>query len=369
MSAPAADVVVIGAGVIGSSCAYFLARDGHRVVLLDRGELASGTASASGGWVILHAKDEPEAYRLASESRRLYDVLADDAGVGILPTGGLTVASGSSELEMLRAQRTRAREFLPVELLDRSALHDLEPLLAPDLAGALYCSRDAVVDPPQVCRALVQRAKALGAQVHTHRSVVEIEVEASRVTAVRTTTKRIAAATVVCAAGVWSADVGRLAGVTIPVRPRRGHIVRISAQPVTRPVLETGYLGGTGPEAGGSGVEFVIQPAVGGGSLIGSSREFKGLERNADPSVVESVWIRATRFVPALRRLRPESVIVGFRPYSDLGRPLIGWAGPQGFLLATGHEGTGITLGPVTGKMVADLVAGRILRTGYELAG
>jgi glycine/D-amino acid oxidase-like deaminating enzyme len=159
LSASAA-VVVIGAGVIGSSCAYFLARDGHRVVLLDRGDVASGTASASGGWVILHARDEPEAYRLASESRRLYDVLADDAGVSILQTGGLSIASSPSELEMLRAQCGRAREFLPVEFLDHSALHDLEPMLATDLAGALYSPRDAVVDPPQVCRAYEARRNA-----------------------------------------------------------------------------------------------------------------------------------------------------------------------------------------------------------------
>jgi len=93
------------------------------------------------------------------------------------------------------------------------------------------------------------------------------------------------------------------------------------------------------------------------------------LEHSVDPEVVASMWTRAKRFVPALGDLRPESVLVGFRPYCDLGRPLIGWAGPQGFLLATGHEGTGIALGPATGKLVADLVAGRILRTGYELGG
>ena len=364
-----ADVVVIGAGVIGSSCAYFLARDGHRVVLLDRGDVASGTASASGGWVILHARDEREAYRLVSESRRLYDLLAEDAGVRILPTGGLSIASSPSELEMLRAQCERAREFIPVELLDRSNLHDLEPMLAPDLAGALYCPGDAVVDPPQVCRALMKRAETLGAQVLTHQPVVDIEVETNRVMAVRTMTERIPAATVVCAAGVWSAEVGRLAGVTVPVRPRRGHIVRISRRLVTRPMLEFGYEEATRPSTDGRGLEFVMQPAPSGGCLIGSSREFKGFDHNVDPGVVASVWTRAARFVPALRDLRPESVLVGFRPYCDLGRPLIGWAGPQGFLLATGHEGTGIALGPATGKLVADLVAGRILRTGYELGG
>ena len=86
-----------------------------------------------------------------------------------------------------------------------------------------------------------------------------------------------------------------------------------------------------------------------------------------DSDLAERMKQRAARFVPALAKMRPARVMVGFRPYTPLGRPIIGWAGPDGFLVATGHEGQGITLAPVTGKFVSDLVAGRIRQTGFEL--
>src|SRR3989441_5001646 len=83
-----ADVVVIGAGIIGCSAAYFLAADGHRVVIADRGEVASGTAAASGGWIIIHDKETPAGVALALESRRLYERMGADAGVAVHSYGG-----------------------------------------------------------------------------------------------------------------------------------------------------------------------------------------------------------------------------------------------------------------------------------------
>src|SRR2546427_8133822 len=99
-----ADVVVIGAGIIGCAAAYFLAADGHRVVLTDRSEVASGTAAASGGWIIIHDKETPAEVALALESRRLYDRLATEAGVVVHRTGGMMLATTSAEVDRLRHQ-------------------------------------------------------------------------------------------------------------------------------------------------------------------------------------------------------------------------------------------------------------------------
>jgi len=116
------------------------------------------------------------------------------------------------------------------------------------------------------------------------------------------------------------------------------------------------------------GLRTIVQPRGDGTCLVGSSREFKGEDRTVDADLAERMKQRAATFVPALRTMRPARITVGLRPYTSLGRPIIGWAGPDGFLVATGHEGQGITLAPVTGKLVSDLVAGRAQRTGFELS-
>lgn len=366
-----ADVVVIGAGIIGCASAYFLAQGGRRVILVERDDIASGTASASGGWVIIQDKETPDGVAFARESRRLYDRLQEEAGVPLHRAGGLILATSDLDLARLRTQAvTASAGGLAVELLDAAALRDLEPALSPEVRQGLFCADEATVDPPQVCRALVRGAQQRGAQLLTRSPAVGITVSRDAVTEVQTTTHRIVTSAVVCACGVWSPAIGRLVGVEIPVIPRRGHIV--VTEPLSlagRPMLEAGYLEGSGDSQAEDphGLRFVLQPRVDGRSLVGSSREFRGFERDPDPDLVRQLWMRAVRFVPALARTRIESTIVGLRPYTPLGRPIIGWAGPQGFLVATGHEGEGITLAPITGKLVEDLVAGRITQTGYEL--
>src|SRR3989442_13920153 len=131
-----ADVVVIGAGIIGCLAAYFLAADGHRVVLTDRGEVASGTAAASGGWIIIPDKETPAEVTLALESRRLYDRLAAEAGVVVHRTGGMMLAPTSAEVEPLRHQVANATAGGAThELPDGRALIDPVAGVAPELVG------------------------------------------------------------------------------------------------------------------------------------------------------------------------------------------------------------------------------------------
>ncbi len=367
--ARSADVVVIGAGIIGCAAAYFLAADGHRVVVVERDEVASGTASVSGGWVIIHDKETPEEVARARESRALYERLSADAGVALHRTGGMILASTSDEMARLRHQAgVAASGGARVEVLDGPALRDLEPGVAGDVVGATHCSDEATVDAPQVCRALITSARAHGVTVLTGEPVTAIAVQGGRVAEVRTAAERIATPAVVCACGTGSPAIGHLVGVTIPVVPRRGHLLRIDAPLVRRPLLEAGYLDVSGTaQPDPQGVRTIVQPRSDGTCLVGSSREFKGDDRTVDRELAERMRLRAARFVPALLEIQPARITVGLRPYTPLGRPIIGWAGPEGFLVATGHEGQGITLAPVTGKLVGDLVAGRIARTGFEL--
>lgn len=363
------DVIVIGAGTIGCTAAYFLAVDGHRVTVVDRGGVASGTAAASGGWVIVHDKETSADVTRALESRRLYDRLATEAGVVVHRTGGMILAATATEFSRLRRQAEIATSGgAMVELLDGASLRDLEPEVAGDLIGATHCTDEGTVYAPQACEALIQAVRARGGLVLTGNPVTAIDVAAGRVTGVQTATGRIPASVVVCACGVWSPSVGRMVGVEIPVTPRRGHLLTMQTSPVSRPMLEAGYLdvsGSAQPDV--SGLRTIVQPRGDGTCVIGSSREFKGEDLTVDAGLAERMRQRAARFVPALSPMQPQRVTVGLRPYTPHGHPIVGWAGPDGFLVATGHEGQGVTLAPITGQLVCDLVSGRIRRTGLEL--
>lgn len=364
------DVVVIGAGIIGCAAAYFLTAEGHRVTVVERADVASGTASASGGWVIIHDKETPAEVALALESRRLYDRLASDAGVEVHRRGGMILAETSDELARLMRQADVAISGgASVELLTAPAVRDLEPEMARDITGATYCADEGTVHAPQVCEVLIRAVMARGGEVLTGTPVTAITVTGGDVVGVQTTTERIAAPVVVCACGVWSPAIGDLVGLEIPVIPRRGHLLIMETSPISRPVSEAGYLdvsGSAQPDA--HGVRAIVQPRGDGTCVVGSSREFKGMDNTVDQDLVGRIRQRSARFVPSLATARPARVTVGFRPYTPLGRPIVGWAGPHGFLVATGHEGQGVTLAPVTGKLVSDLIAGRIRQTGLELS-
>ncbi len=363
------DVVVIGAGIIGCTAAYFLTAEGHRVTIVERGDVASGTASASGGWVIIHDKETPAEVARALESRRLYERLASDAGVEMHRSGGMILATTSDELARLRRQADVAISGgAAVELLTAPTVRDFEREIARDIIGATYCADEGTVHAPQVCEVLIRAVRARGGEVLTRTPVTAVTVTDGKVVGVKTTTEGIAAPVVVCACGVWSPAIGELVGVEIPVIPRRGHLLIMETSPIRRPVLEAGYLdvsGSAQPDA--HGVRTIVQPRGDGTCVIGSSREFKGMDNTVDPDLVERIRQRAARFVPVLATIRPARVTVGFRPYTPLGRPIVGWTGPDGFLVATGHEGQGVTLAPITGKLVSDLIAGRIRQTGLEL--
>ena len=174
--------------------------------------------------------------------------------------------------------------------------------------------------------------------------------------------ERIAARAVVVAAGPWSAPLAAGAGLTLPIEPRKGQLVRLAAPApdlVRHKVVDASYLRSVASDDPGLQVSTVVETTFDGDILVGSSRERRGFDTTVDPAVGEAMVERAARLFPRLRGLAPTAAWAGLRPWLPDNLPAIGpSAAVPGLWLATGHEGAGVALGPVTGRLVAQLYAG-----------
>jgi D-hydroxyproline dehydrogenase subunit beta len=330
-------VVVVGAGLCGAACADELHRRGIDVLLLDRGEVAMETTGLGEGNVLISDKAEGPELELARAGRAMWHELAarfPDA-VKLRAKGALVLY----EDDGAAAHAARLGEDAEHVRQPR----ELEPALAPDLEAVLVAG-DLQVDPRATAQAL-----AAGVPTRTGAKVVGI-TPGEGVTLV--TGERISADAVVLAAGPWSGPLVLRAGLRLPVAPRKGQLLALGPAPglVRHKCFEGGYL------SLGDAVASVIEEAITGEVYVGSSRAWAEFDDTVDDEVTDALHARATRFMPALADLPRRSAWVGFRP-ALAGGPAIG-RGLDGLYVTTGHEGAGVGLGPISGRIVAQLIAG-----------
>ncbi|HEV8561668.1 MAG TPA: FAD-binding oxidoreductase [Actinophytocola sp.] len=352
------DVVVIGAGIVGAACAYYASAAGLSVTVVDRGPLAGGTTSAGEGNLLLSDKEPGPELELALRSNRLWLEL-DVGPVELEPKGGLIVAAtaaGMSSVEdMVAGQRAAG-----VTVTVTRDPTEYEPRLRPDLAGGAYYPQDLQVQP-MLATARMLRA-APGLTVHYGHTVTAIETHHSRVVAVRTDRQRIPTGAVVNAAGVWAGSVAGLAGVPLPIAPRRGFVLVTEPLPplVRHKVYAADYVANVASGDAGLQASAVVESTPAGTMLIGASRERVGFDRTFALPVLRRLAAQAVTLFPFLATVRLLRAYRGFRPYSPDHLPVIG-ADPRvpGLFHACGHEGAGIGLAPVTGELIARELTGK----------
>jgi glycine/D-amino acid oxidase-like deaminating enzyme len=360
---PSCDVVVVGAGMVGAACALYAARAGLDVVVVDRGPVAGGTTGAGEGNLLVSDKEPGPELRLALLSGRLWSDLAEELGEAIEyePKGGLVVAATSDAFAALRdlaaGQRAAGVETVTV---DAARLPDLEPYLAPGLAGGVHYPQDAQVMPTLAAAHLV---RASGARLETGRTVTRVLRGADgAVRGVRTDRGDISAPAVVNAAGTWGAEVAALAGVRLPVLPRRGFVLVTEPLPrrVRHKVYAADYVADVASDSAALQTSPVVEGTAAGPVLIGASRERVGFDRSFALPVVRALAAGATRLFPFLAQARAMRAYLGFRPYMPDHLPAVG-PDPRvpGLFHACGHEGAGIGLATGTGHLIAQVLAGK----------
>ncbi|MFJ8007238.1 NAD(P)/FAD-dependent oxidoreductase [Streptomyces fagopyri] len=356
------DVVVVGAGMVGSACALYAARAGLDVTLVDRGPVAGGTTGAGEGNLLVSDKEPGPELDLALLSGRLWSGLGEELGTAVEyeAKGGVVVAStpdGLTALETFAAgQRKAGVSAVPVAA-DR--LHDLEPHLAPGLAGAVHYPQDTQVMPALAAAHLV---RASGARLLTGRTVTEVLRAADgSVRGARTDRGDLHAPVVVNAAGTWGSAVAALAGVRLPVLPRRGFVLVTEPLPrrVRHKVYAADYVADVASDSAALQTSPVVEGTAAGPVLIGASRERVGFDRSFSLPAVRALAAGAIRLFPFLADVRALRTYLGFRPYMPDHLPAIG-PDPRvpGLFHACGHEGAGIGLAAGTGHLIAQVLAG-----------
>ncbi|HET9713499.1 MAG TPA: FAD-dependent oxidoreductase [Pyrinomonadaceae bacterium] len=348
MTAKAYDVVIIGAGIVGSACAAECAREGLSVAIVEAGIIGGGATAAGMGHLVV--MDDSEAqFALTRYSQQLWDEIGDELPREVEhdACGTIWIATDDEEMaEVTRKAKFYSERGVAVEILDAQSVAEAEPNLRPGLVGGLRVPGDSVIYPPCAAQFFVDQAMAKGAALFLGKAVETIASDGVRL---RDGTS-ISAGVIVNATGSWSPVLTP----GLEVKKRKGHLVITDRYPnfLRHQLVELGYLKSAHSLTAES-VAFNIQPRKTGQLLIGSSRQFDVDDTQVDGSIVTRMLNRAIEYLPGLRKLSSLRTWTGFRAATPDKLPLIGpHVEHERLYLATGHEGLGITTSLATAKLL-----------------
>ena len=363
------DVVVIGGGIMGAAIAYYGAKAGLDITVLEKNELASGTSSRCDGNILAIDKDPGFDSQMSLKSQQLVHQLNQELDISFeyRNPGSILVCENDKEMEAankwVRQQQEAGLDF---RMLNREDLRNESKYFADDLYGGLECKTDSTVNPYMLTFSMFHSAKKLGVKIHQNTEVTNLKVEANGEFTIETTNEVFTAKKVVNACGVWAPVIGKMLDVEVPIIPRKGQLIVASRQqPVgLRKVMEFGYLiskfGGervVDPITEKYGVALVFEPTESQNFLIGSSREFGGFTTKVNHEVTKTIARRAVRFYPKIADMTVIRTYAGLRPWTEDHLPIISEVEEiPGFYIAAGHEGDGISLAAVTGKLIEEML-------------
>jgi D-amino-acid dehydrogenase len=405
-----ADVLVIGGGVIGICAAHYLLEKGRQVVVVEQGEVCSGSSYGNAGlvvpshsvplaepgvisqglkwmfdsrspfyikprldreliswlWKFRRACSEQHVRRsmpilrdLSLESLRLFEELDDrkELEFDFEQRGAFYICKDDRALEHVieEAQRIRA-VGLEAEILDAAQVQEVEPNVRLDVVGGVLYPQDAHLDPARFVRALARSVEERGVEICPSTEVLGFTISGGRITGVRTTRGEIFPAEVVLAGGAWSPDIARDLGIDLPIQPAKGYSVTVERPPncPTIPLMLAGARVGVTPM--GDVLRFA-------GTL-----ELAGMDLSINQRRVDAILQAVPAYLPDLDPARLELVEIwrGLRPCTPDGLPFLGRSRRYGNLtVAAGHAMIGLSLGPISGEIVSRLVVGE--EPGFDL--
>jgi len=360
------DAIVIGAGIVGCAVAHALTRAGLAVTLIDKGEVGGAVTGASLACIGTHMRSRDELPLLA-HGARLWRELAAERGREFEYTacGQLRFVRSEAELAVAKSWIDLERAHgLDPELLDPAAVRAIAPALTGPILAASWSPSDVTVNPFLACRVLVEDACAQGCELLTGCAVESIDTQAGQVTGVRAGPHRFAARFVVNAAGPWAARVAALAGLRVPIVPRKAQCLATIALPPTIPCVVGACESAGGIEAGYTQIQQaahgqVLFNTVLAGGVRNEVRE--DVDSSVDrrfvlDSIATLLWL-----FPSLRQAALLRSWARYEAVTPDDRFIVGPVpGLSGFLMAAGDGGSGFNRALAFGEMLAQwIVAGR----------
>jgi glycine/D-amino acid oxidase-like deaminating enzyme len=350
------DVLVVGAGIIGATCAHECVRAGLHTGIVECGVPAGGTTAAGMGHLVV-MDDSPAQLALTSYSRSLWQEERHrlPASAEYENRGTIWIAGDNEEMAEVEAKhRTYAQAGVASRILDAAALAEEEPNLRSNLSGGLLVPEDGVIYPPTAAAFYLAEARSRGAHFFQARAVAARDGEVGIADGSTLHAHRIVLAT--------GTECDLLPA--LPVKKRKGHLLITDRYPgfLRHQLVELGYLKSAHSTVDDS-VAFNVQPRQTGQLLIGSSRQYNSGGPEVEPRMLRMMLERAVSYMPNLKSLSSLRVWTGFRASIADKLPLIGPAlglsDDPSLWLAVGFEGLGITNAPGAACLLVDLLLRR----------
>jgi glycine/D-amino acid oxidase-like deaminating enzyme len=373
-----APVIIVGGGIVGCSTAYFLARDGVPVTLVEQHEVSWGASGRNPGFVWLHCRNPGFALDVSLAARQLYPQLVEELPLPFefRESGGLifylTPEQGDVVEEFVAA---RCRDGLPMEMIEGAEVRRLVPPIREDVMGASYCPADAHINTPLFVRSLAEGARRHGAEIREGVTVTALARDGERVVGVETDAGRIEGAAVVVAAGAWTRRLLRADGLDVPIGAERLGVIgtrplEMRIEPVVYGPLaakqytlfrnlasyDDAHFTAPYEEHGVEMLELVAQRAT-GEVLLGCPMDYPS--ELDDAPTLEGLLVTARAIAedfPGLRDAPIDRVWAGLLPFTPDTLPIIDEPSP-GLFIASGHV-FGNAAGPMTGVLLSQLIRG-----------
>ena len=363
-----AEIVIMGGGVMGSCTAYFLAKAGKDVTLIERGDIGGEASVANGALVWTSTRRPGIDLTLALASIDLHKQLKEELEVDTeyRRTGGMIVIENEKQIPKMEAfRKEREKAGFILTPIDAKEARSLEPLLSESIVGALYNPLDGDTNPFRLMVGLNRKAIQLGAKVFYHTEVQDIQIEDGRVKGVVTDKGVIRTNTIINACGSWASFIGKMVGIKIPIIPNEMEFVVTEQLP---PVVSHMLMGASyvTEEYGKDemiadknkfGCALVIHPTVAGNLLLGSTWRFVGYDKRTSYEETVDIAKEVVKLLPPLKHVHVIRTFANFFPFTHDDLPIMGYVeGIEGFIMAAGHSGHGVCLGPITGKLISELI-------------